>query len=232
MLRLLLAGALVVGLPTVAAAGPCGAGSLASYIGLGSVGCSIGGTTLSGFSSAASLAGGTEIDPSAIMVTPSGGGGAFALDFAMNESTGLGVLGVLITYSVLGPGFDTATLDLAGAGATAPSVPGGVVTAVEELCAPAGPGCPPSSIATLIAAQDAVGPVPAPPQLFGPLSFFDVFVDIALDPGLGGTAFLNGSVTTGFAPAAVPEPMLTLLLGSGVAGLVVRQRRRRGSCAD
>ena len=73
---------------------------------------------------------------------------------------------------------------------------------------------------------------------YGPTGFFDVFADISLAPGTYSGTFTvfddirQSNVTQTFAinvtpGAAVPEPVSILLLGSGLAGLAIRSRRKR-----
>jgi hypothetical protein len=77
--------------------------------------------------------------------------------------------------------------------------------------------------------HDEIGAFPVDTRLFAPSSFFDVFVDITIDGGTGGTASLDGSVTNQFVrdqATAVPEPSAMLLVGSGLFGMWARRRRR------
>jgi hypothetical protein len=213
-------------LPTLGAATPlCVSGTLDDYIALGSDGCTVGTLVVSGFSSAASLFGGSEIAATDIMVTPTVAGPGSQLAFGITAAP-LGpasILGILIGYAVTGGMVGRADLELSGASATLD----GAVTAVEDLCLGAsfapGPSCP-TVQETLIAAQLGEIAQLSDTQILPRQSFFDVFVDITVDNGPTGTAALDGAVVTRF--ARVPEPASILLFSLGLAGVWAQRRRR------
>jgi hypothetical protein len=204
----------------------CVADFLSNYIGLlGPDGCTIGTATVKGFVSDPTT-GGVEISETNIRVVPSSpqvGVLQLAFEFLTPVIAGPGdLLGNLIGYSVTGLSPFRAELEMAGSAAGPPD---GVVTVVEDLCLggsfapfPACTGTP----QTLIAVHDSIGAFPTAVASFPRIdSFFDVFVDIAVDGGLAGTASLVGPVTT----RAVPEPASMLLLTSGLAGIWAWRRR-------
>ena len=238
MRKLLLATALALAFPAVAVAAPCVPGSLTSYFGLGSGGCDVGSATFFDFTSGPSLVlpSADVISPSDITVTPAVLVDGAQLAFSMDQSVDVdGFLGILIGYSVAALGsstFGAATLDLTGAAATGD----GDVTVVEDVCLggvfSTGPSDCQGAPDTLAVAQlPEFSTSPDSLSFIAPASFFDVFVDLGIASNGAGTAALNGAVTTQFtgaaAPAAVPEPMSLLLVGSGLLGLAARARRKR-----
>jgi hypothetical protein len=226
-------------IPAAGSAAPiCVVGTLVDYISLGSAGCALGSATLSDFSAAASPAGGTLIAPASITVTPTALGNGHQLEFGLGAFAGPNDLfGVLIGYTSTGFEPEQANLLLAGSAATPPVDPldtGGVVAVIEDLClggmfAPF-PACT-GSPASQIVLHDALGAIPASSLLFGPVgSFFDVFVDITVDGGTGGTASLTGPVTV----QAVPEPATVALFTMALGAIGIRLRRGApagGHCA-
>jgi hypothetical protein len=223
MRKFLAAAVFVLALPAAGTAAPiCVAGTLQSYIALGAGGCEVGGALFSHFSSAASTAGGTEIDSDDVVVSPF----SLGLEFTLTAAAEAGELaGILIGYGLSGPSLASLGLSMTGSSASFD----GVVTAVEEVCAGAAfspfPICG-GGAATLIVYDigvdsdtDESGSVPLAP-------FLDIFVDIAVDGGLLGEAALDGKVRTSFARgAAVPEPATMLLVSAGVIAALARRRR-------
>ena len=70
------------------------------------------------------------------------------------------------------------------------------------------------------------GPTTVPGQqtTCGHGSFFFSVIDVAIDPGQ--TAALSG-IITGAQQTTVPEPMTKTLLGTGLAGVAAKVRRRK-----
>ena len=73
---------------------------------------------------------------------------------------------------------------------------------------------------------DPTGGVPGQQTTCGNGSFFFAVNDLAIDPGQ--TAALTGQIT-GAQQTTVPEPMTMVLLGTGLAGVAARVRRRRNA---
>jgi hypothetical protein len=244
MSRLVLAIALALATPFTAAAASCLTASLADYILLGSGGCTAGGATFSDFAAGPpiSVSAPAVIDPADIVVDPF----TLGVEFGVNASVGANqAAGTLIHYVVSGPPITGNALSMTGASADPPLDPfttGGLVLAIEQKCIgtafggttdPSDPSfdpfttlasCP--SLIDLLVAADALGTDPPAGATFAPSSFFDVFVEITLDGGTGGSASLDGTVRTSF-QSVVPEPSSLLLTAAGLAGMIVRRRARR-----
>jgi hypothetical protein len=217
MRKLVLALGLVIVWPSGSQAAPCVIGTLADYLSPGFTGCQLGPATISPFLT-------TAATPGDITVTPDAG--ALAFDFGL-DLTAPPFTTVAFQYSLSGVSLNRADLSFTGASATGD----GVVSAIEFLCfggtffplaAPF--GCDPLNVDSLAVVQlESVGTSPDTLE-FAPNSFFDVFVEITVDPGLFGTASLDGTVRTAF--AGVPEPSALLLVGSGLAAWLGRRKRR------
>jgi hypothetical protein len=73
-------------------AAPCGNGSLASYIALGSGGCTIGSNTQFGFQTVSGTAGATPIATSALAIAPFAGSTSFGFTAALTQTAGANAL--------------------------------------------------------------------------------------------------------------------------------------------
>jgi hypothetical protein len=78
---------------------------------------------------------------------------------------------------------------------------------------------------------DPTGGVPGQQTTCGTGSFLFRVNDLAIDPGQ--VAALTGVITSAQqqSPGAIPEPMTMVLLGTGLAGVAARVRRRKGKSA-
>jgi hypothetical protein len=228
MRKLVLAGVLVVALPTLSAAALCVPDSLANYI--GAPPCEIGGATFSNFDAPPLFSFATPIAPADIFVEPLGAG--VGLDFVLHQSAAAGEqFESLIRYTISNFVFGTALLAMTGASATDV----GSVSAVEDVCgdgtyassSPNPADCSSGKVTTLAVVQDAFGSTSPDQQPVDPM-FADVFVNIVIDGGPiggGGAASLDGKVRNAFA-TAVPEPSIILMIAPAFGVLLARRRSR------
>jgi len=187
----------------------CVSGTLASYIGLGTGGCSIGTNTLSGFQTLSGTAFATPIDPGMIAITPLAGDAGFTAAFSATANTGT-LAEALFTYKISGNSYGGSSINLTGSFATND----GSVTDVQNFCAGGQFGADGLSncngmAGTLIvvsAGNDQAG--------FPPAAFLNVTDDFTLDGGTAGSAS-GGSITDRF--GIVPEPLTLLLTAMGLA---------------
>jgi hypothetical protein len=117
----------------IASAAPlCTTGSLASYISLGSGGCTIGADTFASFTIITQgTAGATPIDPSTVTVTESGGTTDPSLTFSTTLTANAGqLLEALFNYTVTGASFTSDTLNLSLGSETVD----GAVTDIQNYC--------------------------------------------------------------------------------------------------
>jgi hypothetical protein len=204
--------------------GPCLPGTLQSYIELGTGGCQIGDIFVSSFTTAPGQTFATPIDPLQVQLTP---GGTFFnpnLMFTFNQAANATELFESLF------GFNAAAAALTGASLSLNSanVSGdGAITGILDVCIGGTfPGIPlgcSGTPASAIAAEIAGLSVPAVP-ITTAAGFFDVFVDITIDGGLSGSAFLGSSTVS---LASVPEPGVGLLVAVGLCVIGVLRVRRK-----
>jgi hypothetical protein len=202
----------------------CTDGTLASYIGLGSGGCTIGANTLYDFHTVSGILGATVISTADVSITPLGGNFDPGITASVSTVAAANTqLELLFTYQVAGTSYVGGSITLAGSSETGD----GAVTDIQNFCAGGrfGPdgvtGCTglAGSLLTLDGTQNHDS------TTFGPASFLDVTDDLTLDGGLSGSAS-GGTITDRF--SAVPEPFSYLLTGLGLAlGLGAELRSAR-----
>jgi hypothetical protein len=193
----------------------CTSGSLASYLSLGSAGCSIGSDTLSDFGTVPGTTGATELAGSSINIVVSGGSLMPTLTFSTSQTAPAGaLLESIFTYNLSGSSFTGSAISLTGSSETVD----GALTEIENYCAGGnfGPdgvsGCSGTagSLLTLDGIQNtdqsALGYVPS----------VQVTDDFTLDGGTAGSAS-GGVFTNSF--TATPEPASLLCAGLGLACL-------------
>jgi hypothetical protein len=226
----------VISMFTMTAA-PCSPGTLASYISLGSVGCTIGGDTFFNFqllppTGTASGPGAVPIPASAIDVSglgplgTSGASGAapflgsdIGVDFdAVWAATAGQTLDDNISFDVsVGPG--AASITDAGIVQDSYTTGDGSVTVAEKGCSGI---CTPST-EWGVATNDTSF---VSDQIFTATGTISVEKDIAVDGGSGDSSAGLSNVADVFSTSEVPEPRaLSLLLGLGlVAGFAFRKK--------
>ncbi len=224
MKHLLIGCAALFSVAQLCSASTCTGGTLASYLSLGSSGCTIGGETFSNFSILSGQTGATELSAASITITPSGGVYSPDLTFTTSQSASTNaLLESFFTYDVTGASLVSSAITLAGSSETGD----GGVTEIENYCAGGkfGPdgvdGCTGSagSLLTLDGAQNADY------SGLGPVTFLNVTDDFVISGGTIGSAS-GGIFTNTF--AAVPEPASIMFAGLGLAlaaGAGLRRRR-------
>ena len=206
----------------------CVSGTLASYIALGSGGCTIGTNLLSDFTETSFLTGATNISPSDLTVTPIGGttNPGITIDGSSIMANTGQTFDALINYVVSGNSYTSDTITLAGTNATG----NGAVTDIQNFCqngnfsAPTFvKGCPggegPGSPQVLLGDGSSMASVAA--------SSLGITDNVTIDSGGAGTAS-GGTITDQFAAvatSAVPEPSTFVLSALGLALAVGRKLR-------
>jgi hypothetical protein len=208
-------------------AGPCGAGSLASYVALSSGGCTIGSDKLYNFQILSGISGGTAIAPGSVNLNPTGGSLNPLLTISTTQSASAGVpLEAIFTYDISGALFTGISAVLSGTSETGD----GGVTGIVNFCeggsfgsdGVSGCGFANGALLTLDG-----GVQPSDNSQFAGVSFLNVTDDFTIDPGVIGTA-TGGTLTNSF--TAVPEPVSFTLTGLGLAlagALKVRSSRAK-----
>ena len=207
-------------------AATCLPGTLQDYIDLGGAGCTQGGVSFVDFALEPGQSFATPLDPNAVQVTPGGTATAPSLVLTFSSSAGAGqLLESFFRFSASAPALLGAGVAIGGASASGD----GAVTAGLDVCAGGSfasdfPDLCTGSAETLVAFLVADDSALADQRAFGGISsFFDVFLDVAVDGGLAGTASLGTATIT-----LVPEPSTAALLALGLALLSrTRGRRRR-----
>lgn len=224
MRRILLFGTALFLSIRVSPAATCGSASLASYLVLGSGGCTIGSETLSNFQIVSGQAGATAIAPGSLSLGPGGGGSDVSLTFTTNQTANTGsLLEAIFTYEISGASFTSSAISLMNSSETVD----GAVAEIENFCAGGsfGPdgvtGCTGTagSLLTLDGFQNS------DQSSITPTPFVNVTNDFTLDGGTAGSASGGVFTNTFTATTAIPEPCSLLLsvLGVGlVAGIRVR----------
>jgi len=220
---LVVSGALLIAL-NLSGASACMDATLASYIGLGAGGCTIGTNTLDAFQIVSGTAGATEISPADVAIHPSGGELDPELTVSVDRAAAANTLVELIfSYQIAGNQFSGSSITVSGSSETGD----GAVSYVQNFCAGGVfdsafncSGLP----GTLIAVDGVQNHDSATINPTNPLVQIDDFV---LDGGLAGSA-AGGTFTDRF--SAVPEPFTFLLTGLGLAlGIAIQSSRARSA---
>jgi hypothetical protein len=226
MKRACLAALICWSLPTAAFAAPCVPGSLASYLALGSAGCTIGPATFFNFANLPLQGGAAAIADSSALVTPVNDPFRPGLTFNVNSEAQAGNFQQrVIGFSVGGFSIIGNQINLGGSAVT----PDGAVIVAEDKClggvfALGSTGC---TTTEMSAVAFDLGPLDrslSESLQFAPTSSVGVVLDISVDGGLEGSASLR-SATAQF--TAVPEPATLALVGVGLAAAAGRRRRSR-----
>ena len=204
---------LVFAVASGSSAAPCGTGSLASYIALGSSGCTIGADTFFDFRTLSGIAGATPISAGAVTLDPLGGTFDPGISATVNITANAGNLfETLFTFKISGSLYTGDSIALTNSSASSD----GAVTGIQNFCAggtfgPSGvTGCTgvAGSLLTLAGVQNQDS------TSFRPVTLLSVTDDFTFDGGLAGSAS-GGTMTNRF--TAVPEPAAFFVTAMGLA---------------
>ncbi len=206
-------------------AAPCGSGSLASYIALGSGGCTVGNNTLFDFRSLSGIAGATAIAPTTVALAPLGGTFDPGLSATVNVTASSGVLlEALFTYEIAGGTYVSDSIALTNSSSSLD----GAVTDVQHFCAGGTfgssgvSGCTgvTGSLLTLSGVQNQNS------TSLGSVTLLSVTDDFTVDGGLSGSAS-GGTMTNRF--TAVPEPAAFFITAMGLVLAAALALRSQGA---
>jgi hypothetical protein len=200
----------------------CSTESLASYIALGSAGCTIGSDTFASFTIISpGTFGATAIDPTVVTVTPSGGTTNPTLTFATSLTAQTGqLLEAIFNYTAAGASFTSDMLTLSNSSETVD----GAVTDIQNYCfggnfGPDGvDGCPGADVTGTLLGLDGIQNTDQTPIAgVTPLGITD---DFTLDGGTAGSATggtFADQYTANANASSTPEPGAFLLTALGLS---------------
>ena len=199
----------------------------ASYLALGSGGCTIGDKTFFGFTH------GGDVAASSIDVTVVNDGTNFGFIFQMplavisgSGATGTAVADVGLTYNVAVTSGAALITDVTAL-QTSSTIGSAFATVSETVCVGSTlPGCEGGTIMSL----DTSDADPFDQITFGPVSVVGLskdFVVAAANCPNGGCSFASLSIVQNTVSQTVPEPSTLLLLGSALVGVATWSRKKK-----
>ncbi len=206
----------------VASASSCASGTLASYISLGAAGCTIGSNTLASFLALSGSTGGTPINTSSVMVTPTGGSFNPGFIFTVSQTASTNqTFESMFTYNISGPAYLADVINISGSSEGG----NGDVTDTQNYCVGGhfGPdgvdGCTGSATGSLNAVD---GFQQSDQTTFSRPHSLAITDDFVIDSGGAGSA-KGGIFSDQF--TAAPEPGVFLLTGTGLVFALLRKRK-------
>lgn len=199
-------------LAPICSGAPCVSSSLATYISLGSTGCTVSNNTFSDFVIRSPIAGATAVAPSSVTINPTGGTSDPGLDTSVVATASAGnLLQVFFSYRISGSSYTNAAIGLFNSTSTGD----GGVTGITDFCAGGtfGPGGVSGCTGTAGNLVTLAGLQNTDSRNFGAVSFLTITDDFTLDGGIRGTA-TGGRLSNRF--SAVPEPVTYLLAAAGL----------------
>jgi hypothetical protein len=195
----------------------CVSGTLASYVALGSSGCSIGLNLLSGFETLPGINRSIGISPTDINITPLSNAGNIGLMFSLSSNASSGaILEAVIDYRISGSSYTAASISASGTSTAG----NGAVTDIQDLCFEGsfGPdgvtGCSTGKVGTLLLLGNG-----SVSTAFAAAHSISITDDITFDSGGSGSAngAAGGVFTDRFTTSAsdVPEPRTMSLFIAG-----------------